>query len=83
MKILNINGLTNTDDNDVNISIEKDMFGLLGPNGAGKSSLMRTIAGLQDADSGSINFNGIEVLSDPQSIKKTLSYLLQDFNVYP
>ncbi|WP_133405964.1 ABC transporter ATP-binding protein [Parashewanella tropica] len=87
--MLNITGLTKTYDNGVkaldgvNLNIDKGMFGLLGPNGAGKSSLMRTIAGLQDADSGSINFNGIDVLSDPQSIRKTLGYLPQDFNVYP
>ena len=87
--MLKITGLTKTYDNGVkaldgvNLNIDKGMFGLLGPNGAGKSSLMRTIAGLQDADSGSINFNGIDVLSDPQSIRRTLGYLPQDFNVYP
>ncbi|RYV02014.1 multidrug ABC transporter ATP-binding protein [Shewanella sp. OPT22] len=87
--MLKITGLTKTYDNGVkaldgvNLNIDKGMFGLLGPNGAGKSSLMRTIAGLQDADAGSINFNGIDVLSDPQSLRKTLGYLPQDFNVYP
>jgi ABC-2 type transport system ATP-binding protein len=39
---------------DVTLTINQGMFGLLGPNGAGKSSLMRTIATLQEADSGSI-----------------------------
>ena len=38
---------------DVSLSIPRGMFGLLGPNGAGKSSLMRTLATLQEADSGS------------------------------
>lgn len=38
--------------NDVTLTLGNGMFGLLGPNGAGKSSLMRTIATLQEADSG-------------------------------
>ena len=67
----------------VNLNIDKGVFGLLGPNGAGKSSLMRTIAALQSADSGSIIFDGIDVMAQPQSLRKTLGYLPQDFNVYP
>jgi ABC-type multidrug transport system ATPase subunit len=69
--------------NNINLTVEKGMFGLLGPNGAGKSSLMRTIATLQQPDAGSIMFNGIDVLNDPQALRKTLGYLPQDFNVYP
>ncbi|WP_419570847.1 ABC transporter ATP-binding protein [Rheinheimera sp.] len=86
---LEIKGLTKTYDNgvkalnNVNLSINKGMFGLLGPNGAGKSSLMRTIATLQQPDTGSIVFNGIDVLNDPQALRKTLGYLPQDFSVYP
>jgi len=44
----------------VSLEISNGMFGLLGPNGAGKSTLMRTIATLQAADGGSIEFNGID-----------------------
>lgn len=68
---------------DVNLNISNGMFGLLGPNGAGKSSLMRTIATLQDADSGTIVFNGIDVFSQKQELRKTLGYLPQEFGVYP
>lgn len=67
----------------VNLTIPKGMFGLLGPNGAGKSSLMRTIATLQSADTGRITFNQIDVLKDPNALRRTLGYLPQDFNVYP
>ena len=59
------------------------MFGLLGPNGAGKSSFMRTIAGLQTPDSGSITFNGVDVIKNPQAIRQFLGYLPQEFGVYP
>jgi len=54
------------------------MFGLLGPNGAGKSTLMRTIATLQEADEGTISFNGIDVLKEKDEVRKILGYLPQD-----
>lgn len=69
--------------NDISVTINKGMFGLLGPNGAGKSSFMRTLATLQLPDSGSITFNGIDVLAQPQRLKNVLGYLPQDFGVYP
>ncbi|QWX83747.1 ABC transporter ATP-binding protein [Cellulophaga sp. HaHaR_3_176] len=69
--------------NNVNLEIEKGMFGLLGPNGAGKSTLMRTISTLQLADSGIINFDGIDVFNQPEELRKVLGYLPQDFGVYP
>ncbi len=69
--------------NDVSLTINKGMFGLLGPNGAGKSSLMRTLATLQDADSGSITLGNIDVLNDKDAVRKVLGYLPQEFGVYP
>lgn len=68
-----------------NISLEMSagIFGLLGPNGAGKSSLMRTLATLQDADSGSIMLDGVDILKDPLLARQRLGYLPQDFGVYP
>lgn len=68
---------------DVNLTIGTGMFGLLGPNGAGKSSLMRTIATLQDADTGSIMFGDIDVRTQKEDLRKTLGYLPQEFGVYP
>jgi len=67
----------------VSLTIPHGMYGLLGPNGAGKSTLMRTIATLQDADSGTATLDGIDVLRDKQEVRKRLGYLPQDFGVYP
>lgn len=67
----------------VNLTINQGMFGLLGPNGAGKSSLMRTIATLQEADSGSIRLGEIDVLKEKDAVRKMLGYLPQEFGVYP
>jgi ABC-type multidrug transport system ATPase subunit len=68
---------------DVSLSIPRGMFGLLGPNGAGKSTLMRTVATLQEPTSGSIRFGEIDVLAEPERLRRTLGYLPQDFGVYP
>ena len=56
----------------VSLDIGNGMFGLLGPNGAGKSTLMRTIAGLQDADSGTITVGDINVETDKQALREIL-----------
>jgi ABC-2 type transport system ATP-binding protein len=86
---LSINGLSKTYPNGVkalnnlSLSIGNNMFGLLGPNGAGKSSLMRTIATLQDPDSGSIDLDGIDVIKQKGEVRKILGYLPQEFGVYP
>jgi ABC-type multidrug transport system ATPase subunit len=65
------------------LAIAPGMFGLLGPNGAGKSTLMRTLATLQEADSGSATLNGLDVLRDKDGVRRLLGYLPQDFGVYP
>jgi ABC-2 type transport system ATP-binding protein len=98
MLVLSIRGLSKTYPNgvcalsDVTLTIPTGMFGLLGPNGAGKSTLMRTIATLQEADSGSATIgpfnNGsttgtIDVLRQKDEVRKILGYLPQEFGVYP
>jgi len=86
---LKIAGLSKTYPNGVHalrnlsLTIGNNMFGLLGPNGAGKSSLMRTIATLQDPDAGSIDLDGINVLTQKNEVRKVLGYLPQEFGVYP
>ena len=67
----------------VSLEIGKGMFGLLGPNGAGKSSLMRTLATLQEADSGTAFLNDIDILNSKEELRQVLGYLPQEFGTYP
>ncbi|WP_417856787.1 ABC transporter ATP-binding protein [Xanthomarina gelatinilytica] len=89
MNTLKINNLELTYKNgyqaiqNISLDIKNGMFGLLGPNGAGKSSLMKTIVGLQKPTSGSIGFNDVDIVRNPDYIKKNLGFLPQDFGVYP
>ncbi len=86
---LTISGLSKTYPNGVkalknlSLSIGNNMFGLVGPNGAGKSTLMRTVATLQDPDSGAIDLDGINVLKQKDAVRRILGYLPQEFGVYP
>src|SRR6188768_2148569 len=68
---------------DVSLNVPTGMYGLLGPNGAGKSTLMRAIATLQTPSEGSIRFGQIDVIREPERLRRTLGYLPQDFGVYP
>ena len=86
---LTVSGLSKTYPNGVkalknlSLTIGNNMFGLLGPNGAGKSSLMRTVATLQDPDTGTIFLDDLDVLKEKDAVRKVLGYLPQEFGVYP
>lgn len=87
--ILTIENLSKTYSNNVqalkNVSIQipTGLFGLLGANGAGKTTLMRTIATLQEPDSGTIFLDDLNVLKEKNEVRKILGYLPQEFGVYP
>ncbi len=89
MATLKISNLSKTYPNgvkaldNINIELTNGMFGLLGPNGAGKSSLMRTLATLQEADSGAAFLDDIDIFKNPTELRKVLGYLPQEFGVYP
>ena len=81
MNTLKINNLSKTYSNGIralnaiSLEIKNGMFGLLGPNGSGKSTLMKTIAGLQQPDSGELFLNGNDILRNPTIIKQQLGFL--------
>lgn len=86
---LKIQGLSKTYANgvkaldNVSLTIPHGMYGLLGPNGAGKSTLMRTLATLQEPDSGSATLGDLDILKQKEEVRRHLGYLPQDFGVYP
>ena len=67
----------------ITLDLGVGLLGLLGPNGAGKSTLMRVAATVTRPTEGQVRFNGTDVERDPDSLRRTLGYLPQDFGVYP
>src|SRR3954464_6740515 len=67
----------------VTLSIPRGMYGLPGPNGAGKGPRMRATGPLQPPRGGAIRFGEIDVIREPEKLRRTLGYLPQDFGVYP
>ena len=67
----------------INLELQPSVFGLLGPNGAGKTTLMKIVATLLEPDSGTIEMNGIDLLTSKDKARQMLGYLPQDFGLYP
>jgi ABC-2 type transport system ATP-binding protein len=67
----------------VSMRIGPGVLGLLGPNGAGKSSLMRILATITRPTDGLVTFDGTDITSRPDDLRRRLGYLPQDFGVYP
>ncbi|HUN70787.1 MAG TPA: ATP-binding cassette domain-containing protein [Steroidobacteraceae bacterium] len=67
------------------ISIEVrsgELTALVGPDGAGKTTLIRLLAGLMSADSGTLRVLGIDPATSPQQIQDRISYMPQKFGLY-
>jgi ABC-2 type transport system ATP-binding protein len=58
------------------------ILGLLGPNGSGKSTMMKMIVGILKPNSGSINVQGINVVADSLSVKRTVGYVPESARLY-
>jgi len=67
---------------DVSLELGAGVVGLLGPNGAGKTTLMQLIATITRPTQGQIHFQGVDVLREPEALRRHLGYLPQDFGVY-
>ncbi|MFN8442491.1 MAG: ATP-binding cassette domain-containing protein [Caldilineaceae bacterium] len=69
---------------DVSFSVNSgEIVGLLGPNGAGKSTIIKTLTGYLQPDEGSVNVDGIDVLSNPQEVQSRIGYLPENAPLYP
>jgi len=74
---------TNKAVRDVSFSVnEGELFGLIGPDGAGKSTLFRILVTTLLADSGTVLFDGKDVVSDYKYIRENVGYMPGKFSLY-
>jgi ABC-2 type transport system ATP-binding protein len=59
-----------------------EIFGLVGPDGAGKTTTMRMLASVMRPDAGNVLLDGIDVLAEPERVKRHVSYMPQRFGLY-
>ena len=69
--------------NDVNLDINSgELFTLLGPSGCGKTTLLRTIAGFHEQDSGTIKIDGSGI-DDLPAYRRDTGMVFQDYAIFP
>ena len=67
---------------DVNLTLTNGITALLGANGSGKTTLLRIIPTVLKPDSGSVFFEGSNIIEDGDDFRAVLGYLPQNFGYY-
>ena len=81
-----IGGKTKVQNASFNIENEGETLCILGPSGIGKTTILRTIAGLEKIDKGSIILNGKLLSSKKENIEpehRNISLAFQDNSLFP
>jgi len=60
-----------------------EIFGLIGPDGAGKPSIIRILVTLLHADSGLVQFQGMDGSKNMSTVRSQIGYMPQRFSLYP
>jgi iron(III) transport system ATP-binding protein len=88
MPLLSLNNISKRFDKtqavaDVSLNVERgEFFGLLGPSGCGKTTTLRMIAGLEKPDSGTIEFDGMDITNLP-SERRGFGMVFQNYALFP
>ena len=68
---------------DVSVDIEEnEFFALLGPSGCGKTTLLRSLAGFEQPDSGRVTLGGSDLLAIPAH-RRPVNLMFQSYALFP
>ena len=68
---------------DVSLAIERgEFFALLGPSGCGKTTLLRTVAGFETPDAGSVAIDGVDMAGVPP-YRRPVNIMFQSYALFP
>ena len=68
---------------DINFEVGKgELFGLIGPDGAGKTTIFQMLTTVLLPDSGTITFDGKNVVDDYKYVRKSVGYMPGKFALY-
>ncbi|MFI3208786.1 MAG: ATP-binding cassette domain-containing protein [Eubacteriales bacterium] len=69
---------------DINLNIEgASTIGIIGESGCGKSTLLRLLSGIEDADRGEIDINGLSPMNDKKEFQSKIGVVFQKHNLFP